>query len=228
MTPANTIAPRGFVPRLLAVFLAVGMAPLFGPAPANAAGLERLKYNHPGLVVDLGVGLWAWPLPMDFNGDGHLDLVVNCPDKPYNGVYFFENASGDTAKNALPIFKPGRRISRGLQNVQVSYVNGQPVVLTPGFEYPEFFASGLEKGRKLSVPANIHPNKVRANMWHTVDFDGDGRLDLIVGVGDWTAYGWDNAYTPDGNWTNGPLRGGRAVLLFEKPPGAVNYRRTII
>ncbi|MEY3772410.1 MAG: hypothetical protein RL067_424, partial [Verrucomicrobiota bacterium] len=27
-------------------------------------GLERLKYNHPGLVVDLGVGLWAWPLPM--------------------------------------------------------------------------------------------------------------------------------------------------------------------
>ena len=176
-------------------------------ASIHAEGLERLKYNHPGLVVDLGVGLWAWPLPMDFDGDGDLDLVVNCPDKPYNGTYFFENTSGDTAKHKLPVFKPGRRISRGLQNVQVSYVDGKPRVLSPAWEYPDFLKTGLEKGRKLPLPANIHPNKVRANMWHYVDFDGDKKLDLIVGVGDWTEYGWDNAYTPEGKWTNGPLRG---------------------
>ena len=40
------------------------------------AELQRLQYNNPGLVVDLGVGLWAWPLPMDFDGDGVYDLVV--------------------------------------------------------------------------------------------------------------------------------------------------------
>lgn len=174
---------------------------------ARAENLERLKYNHPGLVVDLGVGLWAWPLPMDFDGDGDLDLVVNCPDKPYNGVYFFENSNGDTANNKLPVFKPGRRISKGLQNVQVSYVTGGARVLSPGMEYTDFLKMGLEKGRKLALPANIHPNKVRANMWRYADFDGDGHLDLIVGVGDWTDYGWDNAYTPEGQWTNGPLRG---------------------
>jgi hypothetical protein len=28
-------------------------------ATAFAQKLEPLKYNHPGLVVDLGVGLWA-------------------------------------------------------------------------------------------------------------------------------------------------------------------------
>jgi hypothetical protein len=173
----------------------------------RAVELERLKYNHPGLVVDLGVGLWAWPLPMDFDGDGDLDLVVNCPDKPYNGVYFFENATGDTAKNAMPVFKPGRRISKGLQNVQVSYVDGKPRVLSPGNEHPDFLKTGLDKSAKLPLPANIHPNKVRANMWRYVDYDGDGKLDLIVGVGDWTDYGWDNAYTPAGQWTNGPLRG---------------------
>ncbi|MCA8954564.1 MAG: VCBS repeat-containing protein, partial [Planctomycetes bacterium] len=39
------------------------------------------------------------------------------------------------------------------------------------------------------------------------DFDGDGALDLVIGVGDWSDYGWDNAYTPEGRWTNGPLRG---------------------
>src|SRR6476620_3844033 len=77
---------------------------------AGVEGLERLKYNHPGLVVDLGVGLWAWPMPMDFDGDGDLDLVGNCPDKPYNGVYVFDNINGDTARNKMPVFKTGRRI----------------------------------------------------------------------------------------------------------------------
>lgn len=169
--------------------------------------LERLKYNHAGLVVDLGVGLWAWPLPMDFDGDGDLDLVVDCPDKPYNGVYFFENATGDTAKNPMPVFKPGRRISKGLQNVQVSYVEGRPRVLSPGFEYPDFLKSGLEKGVRLPLAANIHPKPVRGNFWRYVDFDGDGRMDLVVGADDWTAYGWDNAYDANGVWTRGPLRG---------------------
>ena len=176
-------------------------------AASHAASLERLKYNHPGLVVDLGVGLWAWPLPMDFDGDGDLDLVVNCPDKPYNGVYFFENAGGDTRRNKMPVFKPARRISRGLQNVQVSFVDGQPRVLSPSHEYPDFLKTGLDQPRKLPLPANVHPNKVRANMWRYVDFDGDGMLDIIVGVGDWTEYGWDDAYDATGKWTNGPLRG---------------------
>ena len=176
------------------------------PSPA-AERLERLKYNHPGLVVDLGVGLWAWPLPMDFDGDGDLDLVVNCPDKPSNGVYFFENVSGDTARNAMPVFKPGRRISKGLQNVQLSFVDGKPRVLSPGSEHPDFLKTGLENAVKLPLPANIHPHKVRANMWRYADYDGDGQFDLIVGVGDWTDYGWDNAYDAHGQWTNGPLRG---------------------
>ena len=63
--------------------------------------LHRLKYNNPDLIVDLGVGLWAWPLPMDYDQDGDLDLVVSCPDKPYNGTYFFENTQGDVK---MPVF----------------------------------------------------------------------------------------------------------------------------
>ena len=41
-----------------------------------ATDLERIKYNHPGLVVDLGVGLWAWPMPVDWDGDGDLEVIV--------------------------------------------------------------------------------------------------------------------------------------------------------
>jgi len=175
-------------------------------APASAQ-LEPLAYNNPELVVDLGVGLWAWPLPMDFDQDGDFDLVVNCPDKPSNGVYFFENTSGDTKQNSLPIFKPGRRISSGLQNVQVSYPHGQPVVLSPGKRYPDFLKSGLQKPKPLPLKSRIHAGKTRANMWRVVDYDGDGNHDIIVGVGDWGDYGWDNAYDTAGNWTNGPLHG---------------------
>lgn len=172
-----------------------------------AETLTPLKYNNPGLVVDLGVGLWAWPLPMDWDGDGDFDLVVNCPDKPYNGVYVFENATGDTAKNKMPVFKPGKRISLGKSNVQVSYVDGQPRVLSPGNEYPDFFKTGLEKPQKLPINAKVHPNKIRADMWRMADFDGNGTHDLLVGVGDWTEYGWDNAYDANGRWMNGPIRG---------------------
>ena len=32
--------------------------------PTHATDLERIKYNNPGLKVDLGVGLWAWPMPV--------------------------------------------------------------------------------------------------------------------------------------------------------------------
>lgn len=173
----------------------------------NPGQLKPLAYNHPGLVVDLGVGLWAWPLPMDFDGDGDLDLVVNCPDKPSNGVYFFENATGDTAINPMPVFKPGKRISQGLKNVQVSFVDGALHVLTPGKSYPDFRKTGLASPVNLSLAGKIHAGKTRANMWRLVDYDGDGSQDVIAGVGFWGDYGWDNAYDANGNWLNGPLRG---------------------
>lgn len=200
---------------------------IFSAHVACADGLERLKYNHPGLTVDLGVGLWAFPLPMDFSGDGKLDLVVSCPDKPYNGTYVFENPGTDTAKNALPVFKPARRISRGLQMPGVSFVGGMPRVLTPALEFPDFLRTGLEKGTKLPLPANVHPNKVRGNFWRYVDFDGDGKMDLVVGADDWTEYGWDNAYTPDGKWTAGPLRGFVYVIRNTGTNDAPNYEKPV-
>ncbi len=180
---------------------------LFGTLGHSAVALEPLRYNNPGLVVDLGVGLWASPLPMDFDGDGDLDLVVSCPDKPYNGLYFFENAEGDTATHKFPIFKPARRIGKGLHNTHLSVVDGRPRVLTPAAEYPDFRTSGFENPKPLPLPANIHKNNVRGNFWSYADFDGDGKFDVIVGADDWKDYGWDNGYDANGRWTRGPLRG---------------------
>src|SRR6476620_6887517 len=91
--------------------------------PCFSHGMDRLKYNNPGLTVDLGVGLWAWPVPVDFDGDGDNDLIVVCPDKPYNGTYLFENGAGPGTK--MPIFKPARRLGKGEMYATPSYPGGK-------------------------------------------------------------------------------------------------------
>ena len=175
--------------------------------------LEPIQYNNPGLVVDLGVGLWAWPLPMDYDRDGDLDLVVSCPDKPYNGTYFFENpgASPESGVQSpeLPVFKPARRIAHGPSNVQVSYINGEPVVMTPGQIHANFRDEQYSNPIKLKLPVKIDPQykRYRANQWKLVDWEADGDLDIIIGIGIWDDYGWDDAWDENGNWTNGPLHG---------------------
>ena len=79
-------------------------------------------------------------------------------------------------------------------NVQVSFVDGSPRVLTPGREHQEFLKKGLDTSVTLPPKSNINLNgKIRGNQWRYVDYDGDGNQDLTVGIGDWTAYGWDDA-----------------------------------
>ena len=70
--------------------LAVGNKSLASPTSALADPLDpasvtpamrshrprRLKYHNPDLLVDLGVGLWGWPLPMDTNGIYKLFWLV--------------------------------------------------------------------------------------------------------------------------------------------------------
>jgi len=172
---------------------------------AKARSLERIQYNHPGLVVDLGVGLWAWPLPMDWDGDGDLDLVVSCPDVPFNGIYLFENPGGD---RRMPVFKRPVRIGAAHKNIRASYVDAKPYILTPGTEWIDFLGKGFSSSRKINVQ-KIAPGlgRTRADQWHYVDYDGDGALDLYVGIGYWGDYGWDNAYDEHGQWQRGPLHG---------------------
>ncbi len=157
---------------------------------------QRLSYNNPGLIVDLGVGLWAIPLPMD--GDGDNDLVVSTADVPYNGVYVFENDSSD-------VFQPAVRLGAGKRNITVSYVDGNPQVTVPGILFKNFQESLFDE--PVSIPYEQDFYAGRTNQWKYGDYNGDGNVDLIFGVSDWREYGWDNAYDSEGNWRNGPLHG---------------------
>jgi len=174
--------------------------------------LRQLQYRNPGLEVDLGVGLWAWPIPCDADGDGDLDLVVSCPDKPSNGLWFFENSEGKTSEHRFPVFRPGRFLGRTVHYVMPSYVGGSVRVLSPGFEYRHVFEHGLERREKLPVDAGFHKPagqqpkgpRVRHNQWRYADYDGDGRTDLVVGIEDWSFYGWDDAWDSVGELDQWP------------------------
>ncbi|MFO1065055.1 MAG: VCBS repeat-containing protein [Pirellulales bacterium] len=212
----------------------------------QAQDLRPLEYRGDKAVpksptkVDLGVGLWAWPLPCDADGDGDYDLIVSCPDKPSNGIWFFENTTGDTAKNPKPIFQPAKKLSKTVHYVMPSYVKVidtagsekiEMRVLSPGYEYADFTKSGLDKRTKLSVEANFYKPawnqpkgpKVRHNQWRYVDYEGDGDLDLVVAVEDWSEYGWDDAWSAEGKWTHGPLHGFVLLLRNEGDDASPKY-----
>jgi len=187
--------------------------------------VPKLAYRNPGLVVDLGVGLWSWPLPMDFNGDGLMDLVVVCTGLPSNGVYFFENSGQADPATGLPVFLPGVRRGPAVLSPQISYVDGRPVVASPGFVYPDFMRTGFAQPQPVPAPARPYaertpvakpqwPDDIRTHHWRFTDYDGDGRTDLIVGIDYWGDYDWESAYRGEhavydssGRWQNGPLHG---------------------
>ncbi len=184
------------------------------PLPEPPPSLERIDYHQDGLTVDLGVGLWAWPLPMDVDGDGVHDLLVNSPGKPYNGLWYFHN----DGTNDDPLFAEPVRIGNGRQDTHLSVVDGEPVVTTPNRRYPDITESGFAAPVSLGFDGTVHEpdvpgGRLRGDQWYLVDFTGDGDLDIVAGVGDWSEYGWDAAYDENGDWTNGPLHG--YVYLIE-------------
>ena len=206
---------------VLAALLALAPAARAASAPAPATAMPRLAHQNPGLLADLGVGLWAWPLPIDYNRDGRMDLVVVCTDKPFNGTWYFENSGDVDPQLQLPIFRPARLLGKSAPSAGISYVSGQPVVTATasvkqgdifayrGNVYPDFLQSHFDRPTKLGAPERIltEPGNIRQNQWKLVDYDGDGALDLTVGIDFWGDYGWDAAFNRFGDWTRGPLHG---------------------
>ncbi len=180
--------------------------------------LERLSYNNPDLLVDLGVGLWGWPLPMDYNNNGLTDLVVaSTANGIYNGVYLFENTGITDTLTNLPVFKAARRLGKAVRNPAISYIDEKPVITTPGYVYPDFKNTVFENPDSIPAPVSrdFYPEggSFRGNHWRYFDYNGNGIMDLLVGIGYWGKYGWDNAYNDKGQWTRGPLHGHVFLLL---------------
>src|SRR5687768_13488279 len=163
----------GFTSLRLCASAVISSVLLADVAVADSNRLERIRFNNPGLVVDLGVGLWAFPMPMDWDGDGDLDLVVGCPDKPSNGIYLFENPGPKGER--FPTFKPPVRLGGpAKQFLSLSYVGNRPHVLAGNDEFPNFRDGDWTTTRKVHPDRNVAPVKhLRGNFWRFADYDGD-------------------------------------------------------
>jgi hypothetical protein len=178
-----------------------------------AEPLTPLTYNHPGLTVDLHVGLWAYPVVYDHDRDGDLDLIVACPDKPMNGVWLFENPGPPGTKQ--PVFLPPRKLGGPAPKyLTLSWVDGVPRALDSHREYPQFLTGDWKTKVDLYPRDRVAPIKyLRSNTWHLVDYDGDGLHDLIVGHDRWDNFGsfdtndWWKKFDAQGQWHGGELRG---------------------
>ena len=146
---------------------------------ANGKSVHFLPLRHesPDLIVDLGVGLWGQPLPLDYDGDGQVDLLIGW-ERRAPGINLYKRISNDS--KAI-IFDAGRRVSdysRGL-GLQSSFSNGRWWVTSEnGNLYPDFTKTGIENPVKL-LKSYSHVNRIN-KVWRYYDFDTDGIPDLMV------------------------------------------------
>ena len=172
-------------------------------APAMAGTGDRITYGRVGVKGRLSVGLWAHPVAFDFDGDGKIDLIVGCPDHPYNGTYLFRNLGS----NEQPLFDRAEWLGPGLKDLVAADFNGDGAIdlVVSGGYYSDVRRNRLSQFVKVKLPRSYWIG--RDDLWYPVDWDGDGRIDLLVGVSDWRDYGWDDAFNAKGEWTRGPLHG---------------------
>ncbi|MFO7974461.1 MAG: VCBS repeat-containing protein, partial [Candidatus Hydrogenedentota bacterium] len=177
--------------------------------PVFVGAGDMLSYGRPGVVADLGIGLWATAMPIDWDGDGNWDLLYSCQDKPQRGIYLYLQESQN-------VFRKVKRFTDGVSYCALADMNGDGEEDLLGGEHWWESVRDPDGWTRHDGPFKEPEGRIRAFLSRQVDWDGDGLLDLIKAAGDWEDYGWDMGFDETGDWTRGPLHG---YLWFHKNTG---------
>jgi hypothetical protein len=171
--------------------------------PAMVGTGDAITYGRAGVRGALAAGLSAHAAALDFDGDGKIDIVMNSNSGSYNGIFLFRNLG----TNEKPLFDRGEWLAKGRAGLVAADFNGDgamDLMVTGGY-YSDVQKNGLGVFVPIQLPRSYWIG--RDDLWYPVDWDGDGKVDVLAGVSDWRDYGWDDAFNSHGEWTRGPLHG---------------------
>ncbi|HEV3122135.1 MAG TPA: VCBS repeat-containing protein, partial [Isosphaeraceae bacterium] len=206
-------------------------------ALAEGGAVPRLRWDVSVGLVPLGLGFDAVPSIVDWFGHGHPDLLVCASGAQVVRVFRFSPKASDLTAHydagtdlpdlaglrhfcAIPNSEPSRfdLVAVGALGLVHLRNQGQP-------QKPEF---GPQE--PLGVAADLGTHTGRIAQMVAVDWDGDGRVDLLVGLDDLEGYwpeggdvpvtqqvgfnthGMHPGYDQSGRW-RGRAPVGRALLL---------------
>lgn len=155
------------------------------------------------------------PFVVDWDGDGHKDILTSMQSVPERQTYVFRN-TGNSMANGFEKAR-GLGTATGGESKQVIDVDGdgRPDLVRPGGYYPDFINNKFTKWVTIHWPSDSATGTILSESktvnWYIADWDNDGKKDVIAGCGWWgdygSDYGIDGSYDANGNWTSGPLRG---------------------
>ena len=171
--------------------------------PAMVGAGDRVSYGWTGVRGKLSVGLWAHAVALDFDGDGATDVIVSCLDVGYSGTYLFRNIG----TNAKPLFDRPLWIGPPARDLVAADFNGDGAVdfVTRDGNYSDVRKNGFSHFVPVKLPRDYWVGS--DDLHYPVDWDGDGKIDVLVGTSDWREYGWADSYNSKGKWTRGCIHG---------------------